>query len=357
MSLRSGFSILQENFEASIPFTMGPNFKPVLLITSSVLLLGASGVWLYLRLNPEWKRHQRAAIEDQIGKAEESYAFWSNPEYGTPEEAEKVKAKLDSLKKRKLEIKEIMLEDGVLRRDRENGQQLDRCMTCHIDEEKLVREHPEELPLPFNRYGCTICHNGNGEALETEQAHKGMYANRKAMIDARFESADALITLWERIRGLNPEKVLPFSRESLISPTGEYQIYVGSRRCLKCHTKTHPEHVKRWAKSKFQTFERVRNEPDFQKGNKKYRSMCYRCHTTGYREDKDLYAEEGVGCEACHGPGEVYSELMAGKKTIGEARKLMRVSFGFSTCGNCHIPKRHEMRREFFAKMESNGEE
>lgn len=314
-------------------------------------------MWFYPELNPEWKRHQRAAIQEQIGKAEESYAFWSNPEYGMPEEAEKLKARLDGLKSRKLEIKEIMLEGDGLWRNKESGPQFDRCITCHIDEDKLVREHPEELPLSFDIYGCTICHNGNGKALEIELAHKGLYTDRKAMIDARFESADAFIALWERVGDLNPDKVIKFGQESLIGPTGEYQIYVGSGRCLKCHKKTHPEHVKRWAETKFKTFERLRKEPDFQKGNKRYRSLCYRCHTTGYREDKDLYAEQGVGCEACHGPGEVYSELMAGKKTIDEARKLMRVSFGFSTCGNCHIPKRHEMRKEFFAKTEISGEE
>ncbi len=335
---------------------MAPNEKVILLVVVPILLLGVSAAWYYSEFKSEWKQHQRAVIREQIAKAEESYHFWSNPEYGDPKEAEKFKAQLVSLKNTRLEIKEIVLQGEGIWTNREDGPKVERCVTCHIDEEKLVQEHPEELPLSFDRYGCTICHNGNGKALVAEQAHLGLYANRKAMIGSRFESADALITMWQRIRDFDSDKVVKFQRESLIGPTGEYQIYVGSRRCLKCHKKTHPEHVKRWVKSKFGSFERISRESDFQKGDKEYRKKCYRCHTTGYRDDKETYAEQGVGCEACHGPGEVYSELMGGKTTIDEARKLISTSFGFNTCGNCHTPRRHEMRKEFFASLETHGE-
>jgi len=336
---------------------MGSYLNLIWLTTVSILMLGVSGVWFYREFNPEWKQCQRAALREQIAKLEESYTFWSNPEYGEPKEAEKLKTRLDFLRKKRLAIKQILLKGEGLWSNQENGPRVDRCMTCHFDEEKLGKEHPEELPIPFDIYGCTVCHNGNGKALEFEPAHEKMYTDRKSMEAARFESADELIDMWKRISDLNPEKVTKFREESLIGPTGEYQIYVGRRKCIKCHKKTHPEHLKRWAKSKFNSFERISKEPDFQKGDIDYRRKCYKCHTTGYREDKDLYAEQGVGCEACHGPGEVYSELMGGKKTIEEARKLTRISFEFNTCGNCHIPKRHEMRKEHLEEREMDGEE
>jgi hypothetical protein len=31
---------------------------------------------------------------------------------------------------------------------------------------------------------------------------------------------------------------------------------------------------------------------------------------------------------------------------IEQGQKLAKISFDFSICGNCHIPKRHEMREE-----------
>jgi hypothetical protein len=32
---------------------------------------------------------------------------------------------------------------------------------------------------------------------------------------------------------------------------------------------------------------------------------------------------------------------------IEQGQKLAKASFDFSICGNCHIPKRHEMRKEY----------
>jgi hypothetical protein len=109
----------------------------------------------------------------------------------------------------------------------------------------------------------------------------------------------------------------------------------------------HPDHVKRWSNSKFKTFERIQKEPDYIAGDKNYKKLCYKCHTTGYREDKGIYAAEGVGCEACHGPGEVYSYLMQAvreESDVEQGQKLAKISFDFNICGDCHIPKRHEMR-------------
>jgi hypothetical protein len=128
---------------------------------------------------------------------------------------------------------------------------------------------------------------------------------------------------------------------------------VGNDECVDCHKKDdmHPDHVKRWSNTKFKTFERIQKEPDYQAGGEDYKKQCYKCHTTGYREDKGIYAAEGVGCEACHGPGEVYAYLMQGVRDeeydIEQGQKLAKISFDFSICGNCHIPKRHEMREEF----------
>ena len=334
---------------------MGPYVKLIWLTTLSILLLGVSGVWFYKEINPEWKQCQRAEIQERIEKVRESYEFYTDPEMApaSPEdkkdflaEGEERKKELDALMNKKIKIKQILLKGEGFWSNGESGQRVDRCMTCHIDEEKLREGHPEHLPIPYDIYGCAVCHGGNGRALEKERAHEHLLADRKEMMAARKGSADKLIEMWKRINILNPEEEIKLRDESFYGPTGEYQIYVGNRKCIKCHKKTHPEHVNRWSESKFKTTERIEKEPDFQKGDEDYKKKCYKCHTTGYKEDKGTYEGRGVGCEACHGPGEVFSELMASKKTIEEARKLVRISFDFDICSNCHIPKRHEMRHK-----------
>jgi hypothetical protein len=298
--------------------------KLIWLVTISILLLGVSGVWFYKEFNPEWKQHQRAEIQGN-----------------------------EALKGKKLEIKQILLKGEGLWSNQESGQRVDRCMTCHIDEEKIVKNHPKDLPIPYDVYGCTVCHGGNGRALESEPAHKHMYADRDAMEEGRY-SADEFIKMWKRLRVLNPEEEIRLRRESFFGPTGQYQLYVGNDECVECHIVKHKDHVNRWSNTKFKTFERIKKEPDYQSGDDDYKKQCYKCHTTGYREDKGIYAAEGVGCEACHGPGEVYSYLMAGvreESDIEEGQKLAKISFDFNICGDCHIPKRHEMRKEYFDKQ------
>ena len=82
-------------------------------------------------------------------------------------------------------------------------------------------------------------------------------------------------------------------------------------------------HVERWQRIKFKTFERVKEAPDYIAGNEEYRKSCMKCHTTGYDEATGKYSEEGVTCEACHGPGEVFSYFMdIGKRR--RVRKLLR---------------------------------
>ena len=36
---------------------------------------------------------------------------------------------------------------------------------------------------------------------------------------------------------------------------------------------------------------------------------------------------------------------------VEQGQKLAKISFDFNICGDCHIPKRHEMRKEYFDKQ------
>jgi predicted CXXCH cytochrome family protein len=74
-------------------------------------------------------------------------------------------------------------------------------------------------------------------------------------------------------------------------------------------------------------------------------SQCLECHTTGfdkgYLADRDEYqtrwAELGVGCEACHGPGREHAASRLGTGTGGDAYAAARSSAQLmTTCAPCH---------------------
>ena len=58
---------------------------------------------------------------------------------------------------------------------------VDRCVTCHLSAEwkglenapEPFKSHPREILTkhPVSKYGCTICHGGQGYATDTETAH------------------------------------------------------------------------------------------------------------------------------------------------------------------------------------------
>ncbi|MCZ7557205.1 MAG: multiheme c-type cytochrome [Bacteroidia bacterium] len=76
-------------------------------------------------------------------------------------------------------------------------------------------------------------------------------------------------------------------------------------------------------------------------GKKRYDFSCYRCHTTGASKDKTpafeafpgiegSWAETGVGCEGCHGPGSAHVANPTNKPPKD----------GLATCNNCHARDR-----------------
>ncbi len=71
---------------------------------------------------------------------------------------------------------------------------VDRCETCHegLKEASLAdvttqpfRKHPV-IPHPLDRYGCTICHRGQGPATTVEEAHDSKLAGVDPILPARY---------------------------------------------------------------------------------------------------------------------------------------------------------------------------
>ncbi len=314
----------------------------------STLFLFVTVLWVNEEFwSPKWIKFQKEYYEEQALKAEKEYEAST-----TIKEKEVLGQRLAFLKKPAYEIKQIILKGSSVWANGENGDKVDRCMTCHIDEEQLRTSHPADFP--FDQYGCSVCHGGHGRVLDEELVHEGMYNGRREM-QHRLTSAKTLFEFWDELAELALEEEDPSQRTVMgdfkkYNITGDKAIYVGSQRCIKCHAGLTYPHVERWLRIKFKTLDLVKKAPDYIAGDEEYRKTCLKCHTTGYDETTGEYSEEGVTCEACHGPGEVYAYFMEIGKA-SEGQKIAKVgTYGssYNVCGPCHHSRGHEMRLEFF---------
>lgn len=126
---------------------------------------------------------------------------------------------------------------------------------------------------------------------------------------------------------------IDFLRRTVGGPKLPEYSYVGSRRCAECHTgdKRGGQYV-HWLGSRH-ALAYWRLATDFAKFlasiREQYRdieepireSRCLKCHTTGAQDPdarfaQSFRAQEGIGCEACHGPGSAYidPEIMADRQ-------------------------------------------
>lgn len=149
--------------------------------------------------------------------------------------------------------------------------------------------------------------------------------------------AIALVALW--VRGAlaeEPKKATP--------------TFIGSAKCKMCHLKEH----KTWAATAHATaFTKLKPE-------EAKKAECIGCHVTGLATGAEpTYKEEGVGCEACHGPGSLYGvkEVMdkAKAKADPEGSKKLWASLGLVTpneasCKGCHNEKSPTFKGFDFAK-------
>ncbi len=125
-----------------------------MLFGSSILLTAVVGSVIASSTDEEWRQHQLEYLDLAMGRAS----------------SETVRAALESSG---LEIKQDMLTGFG------EEQRVDRCRSCHAaiddpsfaDGEQPLRTHPEISHHPFSEFGCTICHEGDGRALDSFHAH------------------------------------------------------------------------------------------------------------------------------------------------------------------------------------------
>ena len=135
--------------------------------------------------------------------------------------------------------------------------------------------------------------------------------------------------------------------------------YVGVDKCKACHKlEKYGNQQEIWEKSKHaQAFAVLATEKAKESAKKlgvddpQKSDKCLKCHVTGFgaaAEAKDVTfkMEEGVGCEACHGPGSDY-KTMAIMKDQKAAIASGLIVPNEKTCKKCHTAEGNDFYKEF----------
>jgi hypothetical protein len=136
-------------------------------------------------------------------------------------------------------------------------------------------------------------------------------------------------------------------------PSAAQHKYVGVTMCSVCHkTEKAGKQFDIWKStahaSAFKTLESPKAEEVAKAKGLKVKASeapeCLECHVTGYKADKALTAalkvEDGVQCEACHGPGSDYKSIPVMKdKAKAEAAGLVLAVDDPKLCTQCHNSK------------------
>jgi hypothetical protein len=143
-----------------------------------------------------------------------------------------------------------------------------------------------------------------------------------------------------------------FLRRAVVGQKRQHPEYVGSHVCKACHfDQDHGNQYVQWLRSRHAAaYWRLATDwslflalqrPHFQDMEDPLADdRCLLCHTTAAQDPDALFSQtfdvtEGVGCEACHGPGSAYADLtiMADRSSFLAAGGKVA---GESTCRSCH---------------------
>ncbi len=128
--------------------------------------------------------------------------------------------------------------------------------------------------------------------------------------------------------------------------------YVGSAKCMMCHkSEKRGDQWGKWSNGPHaKAFETLKNEQSKEIAQKMgiedptTADKCLKCHVTAHgvaaAQKADTFSmEEGVGCEACHGPGSLYKSMQVMKALTAGTQDHDAVAFKAgdeATCLTCH---------------------
>jgi sulfur oxidation c-type cytochrome SoxX len=121
----------------------------------SLIVLAIHGVVFYNQLYAPWQDYQKEYFARAI-KASDSEAVKATLRHRSP-----------------------AIEQTIVRSF--GPERIDRCTTCHIaaddprfpQADQPLRTHPQIPGHKFETFGCTICHDGQGRAVDAKHAHEG----------------------------------------------------------------------------------------------------------------------------------------------------------------------------------------
>jgi YVTN family beta-propeller protein len=144
-----------------------------------------------------------------------------------------------------------------------------------------------------------------------------------------------------------------FSFQLLAQEVGQkHPVYVGVKVCASCHQGEGMGHqFSKWLSSRHARAYAVLSKPEAKKiaelsgipQEPQESAMCLGCHATGARaeeweKDETFFAEDGVQCEKCHGPGSEYmnAAVMSNRQAAEKAGLMMPTT---DDCMACHQVK------------------
>lgn len=144
--------------------------------------------------------------------------------------------------------------------------------------------------------------------------------------------------------------------------------FVGTKRCAMCHKGEKNGNIfEKWeATAHSQAFTTLGSDKAREvyaklgkSGNPQTDAACLKCHTTSQAADSalkvNLTPNEGISCEACHGPGGDYwkKTIMMDKKLALENGLTAEPQKGCVACHNQESPTYKEFKfEEYYPKIE-----
>lgn len=132
-------------------------------------------------------------------------------------------------------------------------------------------------------------------------------------------------------------------------PAESVRQYIGVDKCKLCHIKkTTGEAYMTWKKTKHAKAYETLASPEAKAVAEKLKiedpqksEKCLKCHSTAYGSKTEEFAStfkksEGVGCEACHGPGSEYHKEDVHAKSRDLGKKAGLLIPDEKTCLKCH---------------------
>lgn len=229
-------------------------------------------------------------------------------------------------------------------------------------------ESPSDPPIHVPKFVNTVYAEDKSTVIDAqylmEVGEKGKFAvvlgffndpefpvrYQRVAFDSRYKNSPVVIKLMEQYQQqLKKEGFAGLGIKEILNPQSkELGSYIGSQKCESCHA------------GEYETWKETRHShawyslTDISNPPRNFDPECIACHVVGWEPTSLLPYEGGyqseaktrhllnVGCESCHGPGEVHAKLEApgggAKADMEKVRKMIRPAMDTleKSCIKCH---------------------